>query len=134
MAAASVAVLGELLPADPVERRVALAAAIDTIDDYLGHFPVHVQDEARQVFWMLGLWPVRALLAGVHAPWTEASPEELVAWLDSWQHSRWSLLREIYVLLQSLVSLGWFANPPGWPALGYPEPTPIVPLGREWLS
>jgi hypothetical protein len=118
-------VLGPLLPATDPAREQALDAGLASLDDYLAHLSLPLQQEARNVFDMLDLLPLRVLLLGTRQRWHEAPPEAIEAFLRSARDSRFSLLRRIYVFLQSMAVLAWFDQPSAWHEIGYPGP----PLG-----
>jgi len=103
----------------------SLDAALASLDDYLAHLSLPLQQEARNVFDTLDLLPLRVLLLGTWQHWHEAPPETIEAFLRSARDSRFSLLRRIYVFLQSMAVLAWFDQPFAWHEIGYPGP----PLG-----
>jgi hypothetical protein len=115
-------VLGPLLPADAVARAQALDAGMASLDDYLAHLSLPLQDEARGVFGTLDLWPTRVLLLGTSRRWSDASPQQVESFLRSARDSRFYLLRRMYAFLQSMAVLAWFDQPAAWPAIGYPGP------------
>ena len=64
----------------------------------------------------------RMLAAGLWSPWEEATPASLNAFLDSWRHSRFDLLKSGYAALHDLILGTWYAQPESWAAIGYPGP------------
>jgi hypothetical protein len=115
-------VLGDLLPAEGAAREQALEAGLASLDDYLAHLSLPLQEEARDVFETLDLLPVRLLLVGTWNRWRDASPEAIESFLRSARQSRFDLLRRMYAFLQSMAELAWFGQPAAWPAIGYPGP------------
>jgi hypothetical protein len=84
--------------------------------------PPHLQAEVKQLLALLASWPGRRLLAGVSAPWPQASSAEVAAFLERWRFSRWVLFQQAYHALHELVLAAWYARPDSWPAIGYPGP------------
>lgn len=97
-------------------------AVVGSIDRAVAGLPPHLQAEVKQLLALLASWPGRRLLAGVSAPWTEAPPAEVAAFLERWRFSGWRLLQQAYHALHELVFAAWYARPDAWPAIGYPGP------------
>ena len=55
----------------------SLAAAIGSVDRAVAGLPPHLQDEIRQLLALLASWPGRRWVAGVGAPWRDASVAEV---------------------------------------------------------
>lgn len=115
-------ILGPLLSFERPGDRAALETGIETLDDYLAHLSLPVQEEARQLFAVLDLLPARLLLLGTTRSWRDVAPQDIERFLYSARNSRFMLLRRIHGLLQSLVVLAWFDVPVAWDAIGYPGP------------
>ena len=115
-------VLAGSLPDDPPGRARAVADILHTVDGYLAHLPPALQAEAEQVFALLQLAPARVLAAGVWSPWADATAEELATFLEAWRTSAFRVLRNAYVFLQSMLSIGWFDQPAAWVPMGYAGP------------
>lgn len=103
----------------------SFAAAIGSIDRAVAGLPPHLQEEVRQLLALLASWPGRRWIAGVDAPWQEASVAEVTAFLERWRFSRWALLQQGYHALHDLVLAAWYARPDSWPAIGYPGPPEV---------
>jgi hypothetical protein len=103
----------------------SLAAAIGSVDRAVAGLPPHLQEEVRQLLALLASWPGRRWIAGVDAPWREASVAEVSAFLERWRFSRWALLQQGYHALHDLVLAAWYARPDSWPAIGYPGPPEV---------
>jgi hypothetical protein len=99
-----------------------LDAVLGSIDRAVAGLPPHLQREVRQLLALLASWPGRRWLAGVAAPWADASPEEVQAFLERWRFSGWALLQQGYHALHDLVLAAWYARPDAWPEIGYPGP------------
>jgi hypothetical protein len=100
----------------------SLAAIVGSIDRAVAGLPPHLQAEVKQLLALLASWPGRRLLAGVSAPWPEASPAAVAAFLERWRFSRLALFQQAYHALHELVLAAWYARPDSWPAIGYPGP------------
>lgn len=118
-------VLGAIAPAILAGTGAAgasLAVIVGSIDRAVAGLPAHLQAEVKQLLALLASWFGRRLLAGVSAPWPQASPAEVAAFLERWRFSRWTLLQQAYHALHELVLAAWYARPDSWPAIGYPGP------------
>jgi len=80
------------------------------------------QKEIGELFDLLAFPLTRMLAAGLWSPWEEATPASLIAFLDSWRHSRFDLLKSAYAALHDLILGTWYAQPESWAAIGYPGP------------
>jgi len=100
----------------------SLDAAVGSIDRAVAGLPPHLQAEVKQLLALLASWPGRRLLAGVSAPWPQASGTEVAAFLERWRFSSWALFKQAYHALHELVLAAWYARPDSWPAIGYPGP------------
>ena len=65
---------------------------------------------------------------GVGPAWSEASVDEVSAFLASWKASRFDLFRAGYQALTQLLQAAWYDNATSWAAIGYPGP-PLLALG-----
>jgi hypothetical protein len=97
-------------------------AVVASVDRAVAGLPPHLQREVRQLFALLGLPPARWVLAGVRAPWPQASREDVAAFLQRWRTSRFALQQQAYLALHELIIASWYARPDAWPAIGYPGP------------
>lgn len=100
----------------------SLVAIVGSIDRAVAGLPPHLQAEVKQLLALLASWPGRRLLAGVSAPWPQAAPADIAAFLERWRFSRWALFQQAYQALHELVLAAWYARPDSWPAIGYPGP------------
>lgn len=114
--------LGGLLPEEGLEREKTLELGLESLDEYVSHLSAPLQREVADLFGTLDLWPVRVLLTGGFARWSDCSPEALVSFLRFAEGSRVFLLRRVYAFLQSLVVLSFFDQPSAWKLIGYPGP------------
>lgn len=116
MLAALVPAITGLSPARP-----ELDAAIERVAVAINGLPLRVQKEISDLFGLLSMAPTRRLLAGV-PDWTEATPGQIAAFLQSWRTHRTEMLQTAYQGLHDLVIGGWYAEPSTWAAIGYPGP------------
>jgi len=116
------AMLDGALPTRAEDRAAALREVVAGVDRAVGGLPDAARHEIGQLFALLALAPARRAFAGVASPWSEASLEEVTAFLDRWQASAWALKRSAYDALHQLVIAAWYGNPRSWPAIGYPGP------------
>ena len=103
----------------------SLGAILGSVDRAVAGLPPHLQAEVKQLLALLASWPGRRLLAGVSAPWPQASEVEVSAFLERWRFSGWALFQQAYHALHELVLAAWYARPDSWPAIGYPGPPPL---------
>jgi hypothetical protein len=97
-------------------------AIVGSVDRAVAGLPPHLQAEVKQLLALLASWPGRRLLAGVSAPWEQASGPDVAAFLERWRFSGWALFQQAYHALHELVLAAWYARPDSWPAIGYPGP------------
>ncbi len=119
------AVLGPLHARDAASTQ-ALEAGLDSLDDYLAHLSLALQEEANDAFAMLDLLPVRVLLLGSWQRWQDAPAQSVEDFLRTARESRFATLRRIYSFLQSMAVVAWFDQPLAWHEVGYPGP-PVGP-------
>jgi hypothetical protein len=110
------------LPSDRAAHDTTVIDVVRGVDVALSGLPPAVQEEVRQLFGLLGFPVTRRLVAGVSAPWLEASRESIGAFLEHWRASRFALLQSAYQALHQLILAAWYGNPASWPRTGYPGP------------
>jgi hypothetical protein len=103
-------------------RAQAVSDVADGVEAAVAGLPLHLQDEVAQLFGLLTFAPARCLVAGVWRPWSQAHPDDIGAFLQSWRGSRFSLLQSAYHALHELIMASWYARSESWAALGYPGP------------
>lgn len=114
------------LPAAGAERREAIAETVGNVARAVAGLPPAAQRELGELFALLGFAPARIALARVGAPWPEATPAAVGAFLDRWRQSDFALLRSAYDALHQIVLAAWYGNPRAWPAIGYGGPPRLV--------
>ena len=112
--------LAGALPAEPDAQRKAVATVVDGVSQAIAGMPPATRAELGELFMLLDLAPARRLLTGVSAPWPEAPPQEIAAFLQKWRASPLALLQSGYQALHDLVIASWYALPQSWPAIRYP--------------
>lgn len=120
------AMLAGVLPESGEARRKAIAQTVDGVGVAIAGLSAAAQKELSELFALLGISPVRVLLAGLWPRWEEASPAEIAAFLQGWRMSRLELLRSAYAALHDLVLGAWYGNPDTWEGIGYPGPPEML--------
>jgi hypothetical protein len=88
--------------------------------------PLATQKEIQDLFGLLTLAPTRRLLAGIPVRWSQASQEDVTAFLESWRMHRFAMLQSAYHALHDLILGGWYADESTWAAIGYPGPMKVL--------
>ncbi len=114
--------LGDALPPAGEARDAALRETLAALDGAIGGLAPHARKELGDLFALLVLPPARWSLARTTAAWSEATAEDVGAFLTRLRDSRVGLLRAAYDALHQLVMAAWYGNPRAWPAIGYPGP------------
>ena len=117
--------LAGALPAPGAARDAAITGTVAGIEKAIAGLALAAQKELDQLFALLGFAPARIAVAGVWADWQDATPQAVGAFLESWRHSRFELLRSAYAALHDLVFGAFYAGPETWPAIGYPGPPKV---------
>ncbi|MCU0897340.1 MAG: hypothetical protein MUC55_07550 [Burkholderiales bacterium] len=112
--------LAGALPAEAETQRKAVATVVDGVSQAIAGMPPATRAELGELFMLLDLAPARRLLAGVSAPWPDASPQEIAAFLQKWRNSPLALLQSGYQALHDLIIASWYALPASWAAIRYP--------------
>ncbi|MCP1288857.1 twin-arginine translocation signal domain-containing protein [Chromobacterium sp. S0633] len=98
------------------------------VDRAVAGLPPAMRAELRQLLDLLGNPWGRRWIAGVSAPWRQASVEDIEAFLRRWRGSVFPLLRSGYQALHQLLNAAWYGNPASWPALGYRQPAAVMEM------
>jgi len=114
--------LAGALPIDRSARAERIAATVDGVDSAVGALPAHAQADLQDLFALLGFALTRWFLAGISRPWRDAPAAEIVAFLERWRASDWTLKQQAYRALHDLVMGAFYAEPANWPPIGYPGP------------
>jgi hypothetical protein len=119
-------VLAGALPPDPRERAAAIAETTQAFHRAVSRLAPAIQEEIGDLLALLAFAPTRILVAGVSSPWSEATPDAITAFLESWRASRSELKRSGYRALTQLIQGSWYDNPLAWKVVGYPGPPEIA--------
>lgn len=117
--------LAGTLPTDAAAQDAALNGLLQRLANAVSALPVHAQQELSQLLALLATVPGRAGLAGVTAPWDDASVTELQAGLHAMRFSQISLRQQAYQALHDLTGAAYFSSPDTWTVLAYPGPRDI---------
>ena len=82
------AILDAIIPAmlaGALTDKAAIPATRARVVSAIHGLPLTAQDEIQGLFRLLALGPVRRFLAGVPADWRQAAPEQVSAFLQSWE-------------------------------------------------
>jgi hypothetical protein len=123
-AVARVVLDGSLAPAGAA-REAQLQAHLTRLDGVLAAFPAATRAELSQLLALLVAPPGRALLAGLHTDWPDASIDELALSLQQMRTSSLALRQQTYHALRDLTNAAFYASADQWPLLGYPGPDPL---------
>lgn len=107
------------------ERNAAIARTVTAVETAIAGLALPAQKEIGELFDLLSFAPTRVLAAGLWADWPQATPGEIGAFLESWRHSRFDLLKSGYAAFHDLIFGAWYAAPENWPAIGYPGPPEV---------
>ncbi|MEP7154872.1 MAG: hypothetical protein ABI905_03810 [Betaproteobacteria bacterium] len=129
IAALAPAILNGALPADPAARLVAINEVVEAFDRTVAGLSPAIQKEVEQLLSLLTFAPTRRLVAGVSAPWHEATEADVSRFIEQWRQSRFSVLQQGYQALSQLMIACWYGNPLAWESIGYGGPPQARELG-----
>ena len=112
---------GALSP-KPEDAVLQINRTLSGVETAINGLSLAAQKEIGELFDLLAFPLTRMLAAGLWSPWEEATPSSLNAFLDSWRHSHFDLLKSGYAALHDLILGTWYAQPESWAAIGYPGP------------
>ena len=118
-------ILEKSLPQKEAERQVALDGLLNRIEILVQALPPHTQAELSQLLSVFASAPGRRTVAGLSAPWPQASIADVQRALQSMRLSPLALRQQAYGALHDIVMGGYFADAATWPLLGYPGPLKI---------
>ena len=122
LAAVARAVLDGSLPSDASAQALAIDSHLVRMQATVAAMPPHTQGEVSNLLTLLALAPLRVTLAGLRAPWEQATVAELQTALQSMRRSSLLLRRQAYNALRDLTHAAYFADATTWPLLRYPGP------------
>jgi len=106
----------------PEDAERQINRTLSGVETAINGLSLAAQKEIGELFDLLAFPLTRMLAAGLWSPWDEAAPASLNAFLDSWRHSHFDLLKSGYAALHDLILGTWYAQPESWAAIGYPGP------------
>jgi hypothetical protein len=118
-------VLEGSLPAAEAPRTRAISEFLARLQATIGAMPAATQAEVGDLLALLAMPPGRVALAGLAAPWQEATVPAIQAALQSMRESRLMLRRQAYHALRDLTHAAYFADASTWALLRYPGPTAL---------
>lgn len=124
-AAVALAVLDGLLPEGSTARAAAVERHLARFEATLAGLPPHLRAEVGQLLTVLASPPGRRALAGLAAPWPEATVPQVQAALQDMRTSSLALREQAYHALRDLTNAAWFSDPESWVAIGYPGPQSV---------
>jgi hypothetical protein len=119
-------VLGQAFPAEPAKREPLLAETLMRIDVGCSLLAPTPQAEIMKLFDLLHLRVTRWLTTGISAPWNEAEPAEIDAFLERWRGSSIGAFNAGYGVLTRVVMGSYYAIRACWQLAGYPGPLAAV--------
>jgi len=114
--------LAGALSSRPEDAAQQVNRTLSGVETAINGLSLAAQKEIGELFDLLAFPLTRMLAAGLWSPWEEATPANLNAFLESWRHSRFDLLKSGYAALHDLILGTWYAQPESWGAIGYPGP------------
>ncbi len=129
VAALAPVILAGSLPPDVAGRRAAIDEVVAAFDRTVAGLPAAMQGEVDELLSLLGFGLTRRFVAGIAKPWAEAGEAEVMGFLNSWRHSRFSMLQQGYQALARAMIACWYGNPRSWAGIGYSGPPHAKELG-----
>ena len=103
----------------------AVQGTLHNLDQGLAHVSPALHRQVAQLFDLLALPVTRGPLTGVWGRWEEAGDQAVGAFLQRWENSSLSLLRQGHAALLQMIQMAWYGRPESWQHCGYPGPPPI---------
>lgn len=122
LAAVARGVLDGSLPADDVERRLALTAHLERMNLTLRSMAPSAQREVGKLLAILASPAGRIALVALATDWETASALQIQSGLQAMRTSRLIIRRQTYHAMRDLTHAAYFADEATWPQLGYPGP------------
>ncbi len=104
------------------QQKVPLITLLNNLDQAIGHFSLHSQQELRELLDLLWSRLGKLMLAGVWLSWTESSATSIDQFLSDWRNSWLEPLNQGYAVLQQLTMAAFFSEQKSWSLCGYPGP------------
>ncbi|WP_309683680.1 hypothetical protein [Polaromonas sp.] len=118
-------ILDKSLPAEDGPRQIALNGLLSRVDTLVQALPPPAQAELSQLLSLLASSAGRRTLAGLAAPWPQASIHDIQQALQGMRLSSLALRQQAYAALHDITAGAYFSDASSWPLLGYPGPQKI---------
>lgn len=125
IAAVARAVLGPLLPQDPVNQAQALHAHLERVQTTIAGMPPAMQSELDDLLTIVASAPGRLALVGLNSGWQTATDPQVTAALQGMRESALVLRQQAFHALRDITNASYFADPTTWAAIGYPGPRAV---------
>lgn len=116
------AILAGALPDESRAREAQITETLKRLDYGLQRVGTPTTKELRKLFDLLNFGITRRLAAGVPVPWSDASAEQVEAFLQRWRSSSIGAFNAGYRALTKLITVTYYQIPATWPQSGYPGP------------
>lgn len=100
-----------------------------SFDKSVSYRPAHEQAELERLISALNFAPLRWLLGGPFGNWSKENISQIDLMLNSWNNSRFDLLKHGYSGLISLAQSSWYALDQSWSNIKY-----LGPPEKWWKS
>ena len=115
-------VLEGAMPKDSGDAAIRTREILRRVDLACLRLDLPAQQQVRKLFDLLNFGLTRRFVAGVSAPWVDASAADIGEFLDKWRNSSIGMFNAGYRVLVKLVVASNFGIPASWPSSGYPGP------------
>ncbi len=119
------ALLGSALPTEADPRNHELTRVTTATGALIANLPPSTRKEIADLFGLLALKPVRALL-GYSGDWAGADIPAVTIFLAALRDSSIGLKQQAYFALHDLLLGSFYAEPSTWGATGYPGPPKLA--------
>lgn len=93
---------------------------LKTFDNVVGTLQEYSQGQLLMLFDVMQSAPIRLAMGAPWTTWSQAQPEDIEAFLQSWKTSMIPLKRMGYGSLIKLFSISWYSQPETFVTSGYP--------------
>jgi hypothetical protein len=104
----------------------AVEETLHTLDGVLYGTSVAGHKQVGQLFDLLSMPATRYTVVGLSSDWGKASATDIAAFLESWQHSSFQMLRAGYLGLTQMINMSWYLQPRSWAAINYAPPRVVI--------
>lgn len=111
---------GTLADAAPERLTKALDTLIGTLQEYS-------RGQLMQLFDVMQVAPIRSVMGAQWGSWSDASAEQIEAFLQDWKTSSLQLKRMGYGSLCKLLTMCWYSQPETFVSTGYPGAPKKIP-------